>query len=88
MTDTRQQLAMRYRELFSTEHGKAVLADLDSQCFHQSQTFVPSDPYSSAFNAGMREVILRIHRRIEMKLDADEAKTAKMSVPTKEQEDA
>lgn len=49
-----------YEICFSTPEGKRVLADLIKFSGYRESSFVPGDPHSSAFNEGMRRVILRI----------------------------
>jgi len=48
-----------YYETFSTESGKAVLKDLRNS-FYDAQSYVPGDPYATAFSEGCRSVVLGI----------------------------
>lgn len=50
----------QYRDVFLSPQGKEVLKDLLKFCHYNSPTFVPGDPHTSAYNEGMRRVILRI----------------------------
>lgn len=70
MTDKKPKLSRRekeaintntcYKKVFAGKDGEVVLADLMKAggCF--GTTFVPNDPYSSAYNEGARSMILRI----------------------------
>lgn len=49
-----------YKTIFNTPQGKEVLKDLLKFCHFDSPTFMPNDPYTSAFNEGKRRVALRI----------------------------
>ena len=51
---------VQYKELFSTDDGKEILADLARRHFVHTSTFVPHDTHHSAFNEGRRSVILDI----------------------------
>lgn len=59
------KLAKSYKECFSTVEGKKVLLDLMKQGRFMQPTFVPNDPYTSAYNEGMRRIILRIVSFVE-----------------------
>ena len=49
-----------YYNLFNSTLGKDVLADLKKFCHHESPTYVVGDPMHTAYNEGMRRVLLRI----------------------------
>ena len=51
---------VQYKEFFSTDDGKEILADLARRHFVHTSTFVPHDTHHSAFNEGRRAVILDI----------------------------
>ena len=51
---------VQYKEFFSTDDGKEILADLARRHFVHTSTFVPHDTHHSAFNEGRRSVILYI----------------------------
>ena len=51
---------VQYKEFFSTDDGKEILADLARRHFVHTSTFVPHDTHHSAFNEGRRSVILDI----------------------------
>lgn len=63
-----KQLNKAYKQLFTKENesGKIVLKDLFSFCNMDKSTFVEGDPYSSAYNEGMRRVYLRIAGMLRM----------------------
>ena len=50
---------MDYARTFSDGHGRNVLADLCAQ-YEQRSSFVPGDPYATAFREGQRDVVLAI----------------------------
>ena len=50
----------QYRDLFTTDDGKEVLADLARRHFIHTSTFIAHDTHHSAFNEGRRSVILDI----------------------------
>ena len=51
---------VQYKELFDTDVGKEILADLARRHFVHTSTFIPHDTHHSAFNEGRRSVILDI----------------------------
>ena len=51
---------VQYKEFFSTDDGKEILADLARRHLVHTSTFVPHDTHHSAFNEGRRSVILDI----------------------------
>jgi len=51
---------VQYKELFDTDVGKEILADLARRHFVHTSTFIPHDTHHSAFNEGRRSVILEI----------------------------
>ena len=51
---------VQYKEFFSTDDGKEILADLARRHFVHTSTFIPHDTHHSAFNEGRRSVILDI----------------------------
>ena len=57
-------LRAKYREIFLSDEGAAVLDDIRARCFYRSIT-IGSDPYETAFNEGTRSVVLYIERMIE-----------------------
>jgi hypothetical protein len=50
---------MDYSRTFSDGHGRNVLTDLCAQ-YEQRSSFVPGDPYATAFREGQRDVVLAI----------------------------
>lgn len=54
-----------YATVFGSPLGQQVLDDLRRSCFMNRTSFV-NDPYQSAFNEGMREVVLMIQRAIQL----------------------
>lgn len=49
-----------YNTVFDTPVGKDVLKDLMEFCKFLEPTYVPGDPTTTAYNEGMRRIILRI----------------------------
>jgi hypothetical protein len=54
-----------YRQVFTSPAGKDVFKDLCRSCFMYTTTLVPNDPLQSAYNEGMRSVVLKIQRAVE-----------------------
>lgn len=65
-----KQRVIQYKELFSGETGKAVLDDLEKQCFLRTETY-DSNIHKMAFNEGRRSVILYIKRMITTEFKAE-----------------
>ena len=61
---TRQKANIQaYKFTFESEHGQKVLYDLiKAHCL--SMSYVPSDPYGTAFNEGARSVVNTILRKL------------------------
>ena len=55
-----------YQKTFSTVHGKKVLQDLMMRSGMRSCNFVPSDPYSTAFNEGNRQIVLYVLQKLNI----------------------
>ena len=54
-----------YRLVFNSDgDGDIVLADLKARLNYDQTTFVPGDPYQSAFLEGQRRAMLHIARMI------------------------
>jgi len=64
--DILKRKSQAYQQTFSSPHAQKVLADLRKFCFADKTTFVPNDPYASAFSEGRREVFLRINAFINL----------------------
>lgn len=63
MQKKQQEKITRYKEVFSSESGKMVLADLMSTFSVLDSTFDP-DPYIHAYNEGARSVVMRVLKTI------------------------
>lgn len=57
-----------YAQVFNNEAGRAVLLDM-IKAFHDRSSFVPSNPYETAFREGQRDVVLRICRLARLRFD-------------------
>lgn len=57
---TKSQLVTAYIETFQTPSGQIVLADILRRAHMFESTFVPGDPYTSAFREGERNLGLAI----------------------------
>ena len=57
-------LQTKYREVFLSEEGTAVLDDLQARFNINNTTFERGDPHFSAFLEGQRSVVLTIMRMI------------------------
>ena len=49
-----------YKQVFSTQAGKRVLADMMSSHYMFTATFAPQDPHMTSIREGERNVILRL----------------------------
>lgn len=59
-----EDLKRSYRVTFNNDDGEIVLADLKARLNYDQTTFVPGDPYQSAFLEGQRSAALHIARMI------------------------
>lgn len=59
-TPEKKKLRQQYRTTFESDSGKAVLKDLMKFAMFFDSTYVPKDPESTAYNEGMRRIVLRI----------------------------
>ncbi len=57
-----------YKEVFESEAGKTVLADLMKSCHMVNSTF-DKDPYETHYNEGARSVVLRIIKTTNTSMD-------------------
>lgn len=64
--DRLRSKSQAYKKVFSGVHGEAVLSDLVKYCHHKTPTFVPNDPYASAFGEGRRDVFNRILAQLDL----------------------
>ena len=55
-----------YKKCFSTVEGKRVLQDLIQFCKYRDSSYVAGDPTGTAFNEGMRRVVLRMIKFLNM----------------------
>jgi len=51
-----------YKEVFNTKTGTLVLGDLCKLANMNRQSYTPNDPHRTAYNEGMKAVILHIER--------------------------
>lgn len=72
-----KDLKVAYQRCFETEHGKKVLKDLERRCFKDESTF-NCDPYISAFQEGMRSVVVNINHMRDMDYGLQEGKEAQI----------
>ena len=56
----RRQVAAAYVDVFDTPPGRLILTDLARYCNAQTSSFVPNDPYQTAFNEGGRDAFNHI----------------------------
>lgn len=66
------QLKQLYHKVFDSPEGEDVLSHLRASCFGDSRTFVPGDPYGTAFNEGRRSVFLDILARLKEQIEKQE----------------
>ena len=74
MTNEQIAKSMAYKNLFSSEHGKKVLEDLDRACMLNSDTFNPDSERVTCFNLGKNAVIRYIHKEINRKITEEKTK--------------
>ena len=55
-----QELKEKYKFVFNTDEGKAILNDLEKRCHYHSTTNVKGDSHESAYLEGPRSVLLFI----------------------------
>ena len=55
-----QELKEKYKFVFNTDEGKAILDDLEKRCHYHSTTNVKGDSHESAYMEGQRSVLLFI----------------------------
>lgn len=75
-----KDLSKAYKDTFSSESGKRVLADILRMGRYNQPTFVPGDPYTSAFNEGMRRMALRVVSFVEADLEKQAKLTNNLNV--------
>lgn len=66
-----EELAKKYKNVFSTKEGEEVLKDLLIFCEISQPTFKVGQPDLSAFNEGKRRVGLRLLSLTEANLNKD-----------------
>ena len=62
-----KQLAINYKQTFTSESGKKVLEDLKKRCSFETTTFVQGDSHDTAFREGQRAVVLFINNMLNKK---------------------
>lgn len=60
-----EQIKLMYGDVFTSEAGKKVLADLESRCNWRISSYVAGDANATAFEEGKRAVLLHIHNMLE-----------------------
>lgn len=66
LTRFKRDKADWYKNVFDSEAGRMVLADLIKFSGAHEQSYTPGDPTQTAFNEGMRRVVTRIERFVGM----------------------
>lgn len=63
MNEALEKLKKRYRQVFETDEGRDVLADLEKFCNYNNTCVCEPKPdaLQTFFNEGKRRVILRVH---------------------------
>ena len=59
-----EQVGFSYRQVFETDPGQRVLADLARYCNVATTSFVAGDPYQTALNEGRRDAFNHIAEMI------------------------
>ena len=60
-----QELKEKYKFVFNTGEGKAILDDLEKRCHYHSTTNVKGDSHESAYMEGQRSVLLFIKSMLQ-----------------------
>ena len=55
-----QELKEKYKFVFNTDEGKAILNDLEKRCHYHTTTNIKGDSHESAYLEGQRSVLLFI----------------------------
>lgn len=78
------RMAQVYHRAFSTEDGRAVLADLAAS-YQARRSFVQGDAYATAFREGQRDVYLAICQLIARARNPKEARPVVVGGPEEEE---
>lgn len=60
-----EQMRGMYRQVFNSDSGVKVLADLEARGNWRSSSYVAGDANATSFEEGKRAVILHIHNMIQ-----------------------
>ena len=55
-----QELKEKYKFVFNTDEGKAIIDDLEKRCHYHTTTNIKGDSHESAYMEGQRSVLLFI----------------------------
>jgi len=78
MTEEQIARSMAYKNVFSSEHGRKVLEDLDRKCMLKgSGLYVSDNERQTCFNLGMNNVIRYIRQEIDRNLNEPDGGKAK-----------
>ena len=83
--DKLRELKQAYQNVFESESGKKVLADLERRCFYNTTTF-SQNSNTTIFNEGKRSVLLHIKNMALIDLEAT-AKALKEQQKAQEDKD-
>jgi len=61
----KHDMHLQYAQAFDTPQGEIVLDDLMSFCGMETDAFIPDNQYMTAYNLGMRKVVIYIKSMIE-----------------------
>ena len=62
-----QQLQTDYKEIFNSDEGVRVMADLEKRCHFMTTTNIKGDSHESAYMEGQRSVLLFIKQMLQKK---------------------
>ena len=62
-----KQLAIDYKQTFTSESGVKVLDDLKKRCSYETTTHVKGDSHESAYLEGARSTVLFINNMLNKK---------------------
>lgn len=74
MADEQQLTIAAYKDMFATEKGKRVLADLSKFCLENFDIFDPNSGRKTDFNLGANSVIRHIRYMLKRKTEKRQEK--------------
>jgi len=69
--EEKRRTALDFQNTFESPSGIETLKALSKKCRENAPTYVDGNPYASAYNEGMRSVILYIRAKLEQCINID-----------------